>query len=116
LTFAISPHWKAATRRRSLSQLRKQKDRGHHTVWESGVIALSRKVKEVIDSAARGLCSLITFSKDTKDSATQNHEVHAMLLSIAAAATSEQYSVLQALSSNICNCIINYPVAMFTTI
>lgn len=78
--------------------------RGHHSVWESRVIALSRKVKQVIDSDAQGLCSLITFTKDTKDSATQTRpregwssvcKGFSALLQLVPG-SSEQYPVLQA--------------------
>lgn len=71
MTLPISQLWQSETQRRSPSQLQEREDTGHHSVRESGVIALFRKVKQVIDSDAQGQCSLITFSKDTKDLATQ---------------------------------------------
>lgn len=124
MTFPISQLWQSETGRHSPPQLRGHKDRGHLSVREHGVIALFRKVKQVTDSAAWGLCSLITFSKVTKDLAmpTWPHEVRPSVCKPSSQHRynrwclqgREQHPTLPDPQSNICDRIINQHAALFT--
>lgn len=125
MTLPLSELQQSETWRHSPPQLQECQDRGYCCVWGSGLIALFRKVKQVIDSDTQGLCNLITFSKDAKGLETQMcpHEVQSSVCKPPSQHPcnrwclqgSEQYPVPPAPWSSICNYIINHHAAMFTT-